>query len=250
MPAAVFHARERAFCMNNKCCNGCDQGFIPVNANWDFNMDREDCVPRRNGTANTCAREQEAYQPCPRKATCACEEKTGNDCQSRTRTNTCPCEEKKTSECQASNRNIACVREPRNCGGQYRSLPAMVSVEMQELGEIYQAEAALKAGTLFPELHKPMRGCCPQGSLCADACQAEAFMLWDLRLYLSTHPGDKEAMALFRHLCQNCCEPNYATTFLTEESCSGWGWMKNPWPWEYSANAGKCVKEGTNHVCV
>ena len=220
--------------MNNKCCNGCDQGFVPVNANWDFNMEREDCECQNRA----------------RTTACGCEEKKSCECQGRTRTTTCGCEEKASCQSQASARNISCVREAEACVSQRRNLPAMVKAEEQELGEMYQAEAALKAGTLFPELHKPMRGYCPEGGLCHDSCQAEAFMLWELRLYLNTHPDDQEAMALFRHLCKDACDPNYATAFLTEENCAGWAWAKNPWPWEIEFNGCNCVKEGHGHVCV
>ena len=218
--------------MNNKCCNGCGQGFVPVNANWDFNMEREDC----------------ACQTRARTATCGCEEKAS--CQTQARARTATCEEKKSCECKGQGRNISCVREAKNGAAQRRQLPAMVNVEAQELGEMYQAEAALKAGTLFPELHKPMRGYCPEGSLCADDCQAEAFMLWELRLYLNTHPDDQDALALFRCLCKEACDPNYATAFLTEENCAGWAWAKDPWPWEIEFNGCNCVKEGHGHVCV
>lgn len=257
--------------MNNKCCNGCDQGFVPVNANWDFNMDRDaspcqpctraascgeqkacDCQTRNRSAKCSCGRENCDCQACARNAECGCGEKKVCDSQAFNRNASYNCEEKRKCDCQGQSRNISCVREPRNCANQSRWHPAMVKIDCQELGEMYQAAAALKAGTLFPELHKPMRGYCPAGGLCHDDCQAEAFMLWELRLYLSTHPDDKEAMALFRHLCKDSCEPNYATTFLTDEK-GGWDWGKNPWPWEYEFNGckcGECVKEGAGHVCV
>lgn len=265
--------------MNNKCCNGSDRAFVPVNANWDFNMDRDACPQRRSCGANACTREQEPCQtrtrtvcsacgqtPCvcqnrTRTVDCGCENQARTRtacsacgqmpcvCQNRTRTIDCGCE---AASCdgQRQSRNIACVREARSGGQKSCSLPAMVKVDTQELGEIYQAEAALKAGTLFPELHKPMCGYSPAGRACGDACQAESFMLWELRLYLNTHPCDKEAMALFRHLQESCSEPSYATAFLTDGSCAAWGWTTNPWPWEYEANGCNCVKEGHGHVCV
>lgn len=254
--------------MNNKCFNGCDQGFVPVNTNWDFNMEREDCAPRRRRTDNACAREQDDCQPCARtvnynrereecegqnrgrNTNCGCEEQRFCEGQNRTRNTNCNCEEKNPCESQNHSRNISCVREAKSCTSQRRWQSAMVKIDDQELGEMYQAEAALKAGTLFPELHKPMRGYCPEGGLCHDDCQAEAFTLWELRLYLNTHPDDKEAMALFRHLCKDACNPNYATSFLTDENCAGWSWGKNPWPWEIEFNGCNCKKEGHGHVCV
>lgn len=227
--------------MNNKCncgcgCQqgcGCRQSFVPVNGNWDFNMDCEEWVQSRECAQKTCARERE-----------------DRVCQNLNRTAEYACEERQSCEGQNQSRKIACVCEPKSSAAQRRQHPAMVKMEMQELGEIYQAEAALKAGTLFPELHKPMRGYCPEGGLCSDACQAEAFMLWELRLYINTHPDDKEAIALFRHLCKEAGEPNYATTFLTDGNCANWGWAKDPWPWEIGFNGSKCGKEGANHVCV
>ena len=127
----------------------------------------------------------------------------------------------------------------------------MVKINLQQLEEAYQPACALKAGTLFPELHKPMRGYCPSGEGCGDDCQAVAFMLWELRLYLNTHPHDQEAIALFRRLCSEACQPNYASAFLTDEGgAECWSWAKNPWPWEYSANGCNCKKEGNGHVCV
>ena len=72
----------------------------------------------------------------------------------------------------------------------------------------------------------------------------------EIRLLAATKMNDKEAIALFRHLCKEAGEPNYATTFLTDENCANWGWAKDPWPWEIGFNGSKCGKEGANHVCV
>ena len=49
---------------------------------------------------------------------------------------------------------------------------------------------------------------------------------------------------MLHKLQENCCEPNYATTFLEEVCCSdgtrnpAWRWTRDPWPWEYEANCG------------
>ncbi len=115
----------------------------------------------------------------------------------------------------------------------------MVNVEMQEIDEIFESESALRAGTLFPELHKPMNGYCPYDGNCGTSKQQAVFAAWELRLYLNTHPNDKEALALFRKLCKEVEEPNYATSFLKDDGCSnGWNWVKNPWPWEYDCHCG------------
>ena len=221
--------KEVLFSMNHKCNCGCLQSFVPVDSNWDFNMDRDDGGQRSNCNQQSTVRQGECceYQSRNRNTACGCEEKSACECQNRNRSTTCGCEN------QAR-----------------RTLPAMVKINMQELGEAYQPACALKAGTLFPELHKPMRGYCPSGEGCGDDCQAVAFMLWELRLYLNTHPHDQEAIALFRRLCSEACQPNYASAFLTDEGCADWSWAKNPWPWEYSANGCNCKKEGHGHVCV
>ena len=240
--------------MNNKCHNGCDWGFVPVNGNWDFNMNRADCAQRSHCSQQKTVRQGDCceYQLRNRSTGCGCEEKSACECQTRNRNTGCSCEEKSACECQTRNRSTGCGCEEKSvCTGRGNQMPAMVKINMQALGEAYHPANALKAGTLFPELHKPMQGYCPCDETCGDNCQAVAFMLWELRLYLNTHPHDQEAIALFRRLCHEGCEPNYATTFLNDEDGDGcWGWAKNPWPWEYNANGCKCVKEGVNHVCV
>ena len=109
----------------------------------------------------------------------------------------------------------------------------IVHAVKQKLADVFESESALRTGTLFPELHKPMNGRCPGCSNCSTCEQQSAFAAWDLRLYLNTHPEDQEALALFRRLCDEAEEPNYATTFLDDEGCgSCWGWTDGPWPWE------------------
>lgn len=115
----------------------------------------------------------------------------------------------------------------------------MLKGYMQEIDEIFQSESALRAGTLFPELHKPLNGYCPCDENCGTCAQAAAFAAWELRLYLNTHPDDEEAIKLFRKLCKEAEEENYATTFLTDDCCTnGWNWVRNPWPWEYDCACG------------
>ena len=78
----------------------------------------------------------------------------------------------------------------------------MVGIERQEIDEIFESRGALRAGTLFPELHNPLNGYCPKASYagCATSQQASAFAAWEMRLYLNTHQNDTEAPALFRKL--------------------------------------------------
>ena len=106
------------------------------------------------------------------------------------------------------------------------------------------------------------------------------FAVWELRLYLNTHPDDCQALALYQHFCSYCGTCNYAC--VCEESgettddvlacmdraacadtgnvadlldeigsvcgscCAGeacpthWTWIDGPWPWE----CGFCSGEG------
>jgi len=131
--------------------------------------------------------------------------------------------------CEAAAQKAAaepCARTP--------VMPAMVGIGMQTTGGLYEPMPALKAGTLWAALHKPMNGYHPHGGLCADDQQALAFCAWELRLYLDTHPDDQEALGLLEQL-DGAMNANYATTFLGSD-CTAWTWNDGPWPWEYAAN--------------
>ena len=70
--------------------------------------------------------------------------------------------------------------------------------------------------------------------------QKNEFAMWDLNLYLNTHPTDKNAMMLFdqyRNLYKKYkqeYEEKYPPLSLenTSTSSSYWAWNKCPWPWE------------------
>ena len=216
--------------MNNKCGCGCDTGcqqgsccqagsaFVPVNGNWDFNMDGgclpgSGCQRQRQNRCNTCQKDV-----CTNRADCTCEK--------------CMCRRE---------------AEYNNCGKKNKADNRGVGImwaKAQEIDDVYDCGRALKAGTLYPELHKPLNGYWPCEADCGDKCQQIAFAMWELRLYLNTHPNDKEALMMLHKLQENCCEPNYATTFLEEADCSdgtrnpAWRWTRDPWPWEYDANCG------------
>ena len=65
---------------------------------------------------------------------------------------------------------------------------------------------------------------------------AAQFALWELHLYLNTHPADMEALALheqytvkltkLRREYEEACGP------LTPMTGEGVEWLKNPWPWD------------------
>lgn len=124
-------------------------------------------------------------------------------------------------------------RPPCSCGRKCHQ--AMVTPEAQQLGETYAVEEALFQGTLFPELNKPMAAvaACPAEN-CATRRQMTAFELWELRLYLDTHPEDGRALQCWQQLCSGGCEDNYATAFTGSCAQGGcWAWAQSPWPWEY-----------------
>jgi spore coat protein JB len=214
-----------AFCMNNKNC-GCQQdqcrdGFVPVNGNWDFNMNGG-C--QRQNRCNTC---EAAEKVCRRQRQAECDSYTNGSCTGRA---DCACERcarRRQNECDpcAKQKNKA---DNRGVG--------IVWARWQELDTVYDDEHALKAGTLYPELHMPMNGYWPREDNCADCTQEAAFVLWELRLYLNTHPCDKEAMALFRQMREKA-EGTYAEVFLPED-CVRWAWTDDPWPWEYNCRSG------------
>ena len=242
--------------MNNKNC-GCQQdqcrdGFVPVNGNWDFNMNggcqRQNRCNTCEAAEKVCRRQRQAEcdsytnGSCTGRADCACErcarrrEAEYNACNTSGRQNTCtgradcPCERcvrRRQNECDpcAKQKNKA---DNRGVG--------IVWARWQELDTVYDGERALKAGTLYPELHMPMNGYWPCEDNCADCMQEAAFVLWELRLYLNTHPCDKEAMALFRQMREKA-EGTYAEVFLPED-CVRWAWTDDPWPWEYNCRSG------------
>lgn len=66
-----------------------------------------------------------------------------------------------------------------------------------------------------------------------------AFCMYDLNLYLDTHPHDEDALTLYHKyhkqydtmLQMYCC--NYGplnTNEVTAETV--WTWINDPWPWE------------------
>lgn len=113
---------------------------------------------------------------------------------------------------------------------------AIVSIPMQQIGNIYPAQTALQHGTLYPELFKPML-CAQSPSGCAEptASQILGFSAWELRLYLNTHPQDASALKLYQQMCQQSPKLNYACAFVPCTQ-NGWSWVNDPWPWECEAN--------------
>lgn len=70
--------------------------------------------------------------------------------------------------------------------------------------------------------------------------QMYSFAMWDLNLYLNTHPTDRNAMSLFDNYrnsyrrAVNEYENKYGSLNLDKVNTNGqtWEWNKSPWPWE------------------
>ena len=104
--------------------------------------------------------------------------------------------------------------------------PAMVYGVDQRLCRLYDAGQALRHGTLFPELYKPVEETVlPIDEPPATARQALGFAAWELRLYLDTHPSDLSALDLYRRNCEAMDAP-------PPSAHDRWDWTDGPWPWE------------------
>lgn len=69
------------------------------------------------------------------------------------------------------------------------------------------------------------------------------FMLYELMLFLDTHPACPDALELFRKYkaLRDKAYAEYAEEFgpiIPEQAASGnrWSWTDAPWPWEMEAN--------------
>ncbi len=62
------------------------------------------------------------------------------------------------------------------------------------------------------------------------------FGMWEMRVYLDTHPGNKEAAALYeKYQAQyEKLKAEYEESFgaLTLGDTNSDEWLKNPWPWD------------------
>ncbi len=69
------------------------------------------------------------------------------------------------------------------------------------------------------------------------------FMLYELQLYLDTHPRCREALHMWKHYqeLRKKAIGSYVRRFgpiqpdQTDEN-SPWSWIEGPWPWEKEAN--------------
>ena len=62
------------------------------------------------------------------------------------------------------------------------------------------------------------------------------FAMWELHLFMDTHPADLQALALHNEYKEKATKLRcmYEEKFgpLTPENGQGVEWVKNPWPWE------------------
>lgn len=65
------------------------------------------------------------------------------------------------------------------------------------------------------------------------------FKLYDLGLYLDTHPFDEEALCMYQNLVNDAedLKDEYEEKYGPLKQKAGaddceWKWIKNPWPWE------------------
>ena len=175
-------------------------------------------------TENTCGCEN-SHQARNTENSCGCE----NSRQARNTENSCGCENSRQTR---SNNHHDCDNGCSHCG----RTPAMVYAEQHDLDNMYCAEKALLRGTLFGCLDKPMCNEQCTENACTTDCQEDKFSIWELRLYLNTHPCDKQALAMMRKLTREMDED---CTCAVTSDCSRWSWIEGPWPWEYQRCCGK-----------
>ena len=115
----------------------------------------------------------------------------------------------------------------------------MVYAEDQTAENTYCADKALARGTLFPCLDKPMYNeCNGDDTPCATRCQKDRFTIWELRLYLDTHPCDQCALAMLREKCSEM-DCDCKRMHCDSDSETRWDWLEEPWPWEFTRCCGR-----------
>ena len=74
------------------------------------------------------------------------------------------------------------------------------------------------------------------------------FRIYDLQLYLDTHPCDKRAIDEYNETSKKAClmRENFEklyyplTVNYNQNKSNNWQWIEGPWPWENDANGGNC----------
>ena len=191
----------------------------------------------RNTACGSCGTRQPRYSAAEGQRTVPCGRcgQANCTCQSRnTGCNNCENEYNQANTCNRCGQANCTCRQHNHCNGQ---TPAMVYAAYHDLDSIYCAEKALLRGTLFGCLDKPMCNERCGENPCATRCQANKFAIWELRLYLNTHPCDQQALALMRKLLAQMDED--CGCMYTPDCGNRWSWADGPWPWEYQHCCGK-----------
>lgn len=67
---------------------------------------------------------------------------------------------------------------------------------------------------------------------------ANQFAMWELHIYLDTHPGDCEAAAKLEAYQKSTAEMTaqyekaYGPIHENTNNTNRWAWIASPWPWE------------------
>ena len=108
----------------------------------------------------------------------------------------------------------------------------------------YDAEDALKRGTLFPGLDLPFMNIVNTRNVEGPLAEVMAlcFVSHELQLYLDTHPEDTEAFDTLRRMLKLTAEAKRRYTAKYGPLCPAdlaqserFDWLENPWPWNYQA---------------
>ena len=78
---------------------------------------------------------------------------------------------------------------------------------------------------------------CPDRQNLLKEIMAIDFFLYDLALYLDTHPNDRRALCLHNNYAKELkdLKDKYQKVYgpLTlDYPCNKWRWIEEPWPWE------------------
>ena len=122
---------------------------------------------------------------------------------------------------------------------------ALSYVPMQQSAlPAYDAEDALKRGTLFPGLDLPFMNIVNTRNVEGPLAEVMAlcFVSHELQLYLDTHPEDAEAFDTLRRMLKLTAEAKRRYTARYGPLCPAdlaeserFDWLENPWPWNYRA---------------
>jgi spore coat protein JB len=120
---------------------------------------------------------------------------------------------------------------------------AKIHVLDQIFTNLYDVEDSLNHGTIFKDLHDPYKFMPSKQKFDSKKEQLlyilmqYRFYIWDLHLYLDTHPNNEEALKLkekyqedFEKL-ENLYENNFDILTHDKEN-KKFRWNSNPWPFE------------------